>query len=294
MYTLAFLSLLIAVPGALRAPAPEPALEIRFGTITLPNGVRLHYAEQGDPDGTPIVFLHGYGDSWFSFSRLLPLLPARYRVFALDLRGHGDSDRPAEGYRVRDLADDVSAFLAVMDLDGAVLVGHSMGTFIAQQVALATPERLAGIVLLDGARSMRRLQGIEGLAAAVAALPQPVPDDFVREFQLSTVHHPVPAAFMEDVIAESRKLPARVWQALMDGMLGAPEATEGALGDIPALLIWGERDALFSRAEQDALLAILRSGELRVYPETAHAPHWERPEDTGRDLAAFVDAVARR
>jgi pimeloyl-ACP methyl ester carboxylesterase len=294
MYTLAFLSLLIAVPGALRAPAPEPALEIRFGTITLPNGVRLHYAEQGDPDGTPIVFLHGYGDSWFSFSRLLPLLPARYRALALDLRGHGDSDRPAEGYRVRDLADDVSAFLAVMDLDGAVLVGHSMGTFVAQQVALATPERLAGIVLLDGARSMRRLQGIEGLAAAVAALPEPVPDDFVREFQLSTVHHPVPAGFMEDVIAESRKLSARVWQALMDGMLDAPEATEGALGDIPALLIWGEQDALFSRAEQGALLAILGRGELRVYPETGHAPHWERPEDTARDLAAFGDAVARR
>src|SRR5262245_29905615 len=65
-------------------PAP-----VRFADVQLATGVRLHYAEQGDPQGHPIILLHGYTDSWFSYSRVLPLLPTRYRAYALDQRGHG-------------------------------------------------------------------------------------------------------------------------------------------------------------------------------------------------------------
>src|SRR3712207_2117749 len=78
---------------------------VRFGDVRLRTGPRLHYAEYGDPGGEALVLLHGYSDSWYSYSRLLPLLaPERYRAYALDQRGHGDSERPPTGYTPDDFA----------------------------------------------------------------------------------------------------------------------------------------------------------------------------------------------
>jgi non-heme chloroperoxidase len=82
---------------------------------------------QGDPDGQPILFLHGYTDSWFSFSRLLPLLPTHYRAYAFSQRGHGDSERPDCCYEVADLVADVVAFLEAVGVERATVVGHSEG-----------------------------------------------------------------------------------------------------------------------------------------------------------------------
>ena len=74
----------------------------RFATARLGTGPRLHYAEQGDRTGEAIVFLHAYADSWFSYSRVLPLLSPAHHAFAPDQRGHGDSDKPECCYTVED------------------------------------------------------------------------------------------------------------------------------------------------------------------------------------------------
>ena len=86
---------LIAALAAAPAPASAPVDGPRFADVRLSTGVRLRYAEAGDPAAPPVILLHGYTDSWFSWSRVLPPLAARHRVYALDQRGHGDSDRPA-------------------------------------------------------------------------------------------------------------------------------------------------------------------------------------------------------
>jgi non-heme chloroperoxidase len=98
---------------------------MEFATVHLATGPRLHYAEQGDPTGEAILFLHGYSDSWFSFSRVLPLLSPEYHAFALTQRGHGDSDRPECCYALEDFAADVGA----VGVEEATLVGHSTGPF---------------------------------------------------------------------------------------------------------------------------------------------------------------------
>ncbi len=68
------------------------AVQVRFSAVKLNTGVRLRYAYQGDPNGIPLIMLHGYTDSWVSFSRVLLLLDQKYRVYVLDQRGHGDWD----------------------------------------------------------------------------------------------------------------------------------------------------------------------------------------------------------
>src|SRR5262245_45048593 len=84
--------------SALALARETRAMKPTVRSVKLPSGIKLQYVEQGNGDGVPLVFLHGYTDSWRSFERVLPHLPESIRAFALTQRGHGDADRPAAGY----------------------------------------------------------------------------------------------------------------------------------------------------------------------------------------------------
>jgi pimeloyl-ACP methyl ester carboxylesterase len=230
--------------------------------------------------------LHGYSDSWFSFSRLLPLLPADHHAYALDQRGHGDSDRPAQGYAMADFAADVVAFMDALGLSSATVVGHSMGTLVAQELALAAPQRVAGLILLGGGSHIRTPEVFE-LQRAIDSFEDLVPVEFVQEFQASTIYHPVPTVFLEQVVAESMKLPARVWRSVLAGCLDVDYTARLSQIQMPALLLRGEQDGLFL-AGQDALAAGLPNATVQLYHETGHALHWERPEQVAHDMEEFI------
>ena len=89
----------------------------------------------------------------------------------------------------------------------------------------------------------------------------------------------MPGEFLECVIDESRKLSARVWQALLQGMLATGPATGLGALRIPTLLLRGSRDEYFSASEQQALLSLIGSATLKEYKETGHSLHWERPRE---------------
>ncbi len=260
---------------------------LRFAEARLQTGPQIHYVEQGDPTGEAIIFLHGWPDSWFSFSRVLPVLPARYHAYALDQRGFGDSERPACCYTVDDFAADVVAFMDAVGIDEATIVGHSFGSFIARRVAETHPERVTRLVLIGSAVTPVNPVTLE-VQQTVRELPDPVPTEFAREFQASTIYHPVPEAFFEGTVAESIKLPARLWREVWDGMLAFEDAAQLRRITAPTLILWGEQDALFPREEQDRLVAAIPHARLTTYPETGHCPNWERPEQVVRDLEAFM------
>ncbi len=151
----------------------------RFSNVTLKTGVRLHYAQQGDPSGPVVIMLHGVTDSWFSFSRVLPLLDKRFQIYVLDQRGHGDSDRPERGYGMPIFASDVLAFMDAKQIPRATIVGHSMGSFVAQHVAARAPERVTKLVLIGSATTMTN-DGVRELQKEVSALRDPVSEKFAR------------------------------------------------------------------------------------------------------------------
>ena len=142
------------------------------------------------------------------------------------------------------------------------------------------------LVLIASATAGRNEVMLE-LREAMASLPDTVPAGFAIEFQASTVYRSVPEEFMTNVVAESRKAPARVWRAALAGLLETERFTGPVGSGSPALLIWGDRDGLFSKSEQQALVAALPVASLKVYRETGHAPHWERPKEVARDLERF-------
>lgn len=99
---------------------------VRFATAHLSTAVSIHYAEQGDRMGEAIIFLHGYTDSWFAFSRVLSLLSPSYHAFALDQRGHGDSDKPQCCYTADDFTADIEGFMEAVGVEEASLIGDSL------------------------------------------------------------------------------------------------------------------------------------------------------------------------
>jgi len=264
--------------------------EVQFSSVLVKTGVRLKYAYKGDPSGTPVIMLHGYTDSWFSFSTVLPLMDHKYRVYIIDQRGHGDSDRPMGGYAMQQFAGDVIAFMDAMNIKQATIVGHSMGSFVAQHVASEAPERVSKLVLVGSGTTVRN-NTVRELQREIDALKDtaPVPETFARDFQVGMVFHPLPAEFLQAVVKESMKVPVHVWREVMAEML-APEA-DVQLKKIktPTLILWGDKESIFPRSEQDLLVSSLRNSVLKVYPDTGHSPHWEHPERFAKDIQEFIN-----
>jgi non-heme chloroperoxidase len=263
----------------------QPAFTLQH--VELSSGIRMHYAQQGDSTNPPLILLHGLSDSWFSYSRVLPALATNYCVYALDQRGHGDTDRPTDGYTMRSMAADVVAFLDALGLPHATVFGHSMGSVIAIELALAAPERLQALVLI-GANTSWDAPELIAFQQVVDALEDPISATFVRDFQASTAFEPLPAAFMDRVIAESLKLPAHVWRGALAGAIGADYASRLGSIQTQTLVIGGEDDAYCPPENQRALAARIPNAEIKLYAQLGHCPHWERPEAFIHDVERFL------
>jgi non-heme chloroperoxidase len=280
-------------PGNRPSQKPEDSIvPPTVRTVSLPSGIRLPYVEQGEPGGVPIIFLHGITDSWRSFEPVLPRLPASVRAFAVSQRGHGDADRPETGYRPADFAEDLAAFMQALDLGPAVVVGHSMGGSVAQRFAVDHPEKLLALVLVGSRAAWHDQPDVAELCDYVAStLRDPVARQFALEFQQSTLAQPVPEAFLDMVVQESLKLPARVWRsAFLQGVQGADHRALIAGIRAPTLLICGECDTL-ARGSQETLADLIRGSRLEIYARAGHALHWEEPARFVEDLLGFIGGL---
>jgi non-heme chloroperoxidase len=256
--------------------------------IKLHSGIVLNYVAQGDTQGSVIVLLHGAGDSWHSYQRVLPLLPSNYRVYAVTLRGHGLSDHPETGYSRADFAADILDFLDQLDIHHATLVGHSLGSFVAQKVAEQDTDHLDRLVLIGSGPGTKTTSGAQAITSPFASLRDPVPYTFARDFQASTIYRPVPAWFFETMVAEAQRVPAATWHGLGTNLNTGNPLDELKKIRVPTLLFWGEKDSIFTLEDQNVLLKSISRASLKDYPETGHALHWEQPERFTRDLLAFI------
>jgi pimeloyl-ACP methyl ester carboxylesterase len=129
--------------------------------------------------------------------------------------------------------------------------------------------------------------------SVVEDLTDPIGEQFVCDFQSSTLAAPIPAGFFEQLVAESLRAPARVWRAAFAGVGTMPPAEAAAI-TAPTLLVWGDQDALVPRAQQDALLSAIPNSRLIVYEGAGHSPNWEQPERVAHDVDMFLREVQPR
>jgi len=267
---------------------PQP----RARRIALATGVSVPYVSAGPAAAAPVVLLHAWGESRRSFDRLLPLLPRTIHAVAMDLRGHGDADKPAAGYTLAEVAADVAAFMDAAGVPSAVLLGSSSGGYIAQQVAVTSPHRVTGLVLVGSPRS---LQGRPPFADEIDQLTDPVDAAWVRKtLTWFPRFRQVPQWYIDGRVQDGVRMPSHVWREALAGLVSARPPTDVATIMAPTLIVWGARDELLTSEHQQSLAAAIPASRLIVYEDTGHLVLWEQPERVASDLTAFVASLRAR
>jgi len=259
-------------------------------SIRLSSKLSLEYVEQGDSLGTPVLFLHGYSDSWHSYESVLPLLPNNIHAFVISQRGHGNSSCPSKGYTMTHFANDIASFVEKLKLGPVIIVGHSMGGTVAQRFVIDHPELVKGFVLV-GSFANYNNEVIAELYKDVLKLTDPVDRSFVTEFQKSCIAKPIPEKSFNIYVNESLKLPARIWKSVLTELLPVDYTTELKKINKPALILWGDSDAIVHQKDQDMLVKAIQNSRLVVYKGVGHSMQWEEPGRFAKDLVEFIDSI---
>jgi pimeloyl-ACP methyl ester carboxylesterase len=246
---------------------------------------RLHYLEAGS--GPPLLLVHGLASSATQdWGRLIAPLGRRFHVFAPDLPGFGQSERPAGAdYSIPMQVEAVRAFMDAVGLHRARVAGISMGGWIVCRLAGSYPERVERLVVVDAA-------GMRPDGPAIPAevlLPQDV--EGVRRLAAAVRHKaPVPPSFVARDILERRQREEWVVRRALLSMAAGRDWLNGTLGraDMPVLVVWGKQDALISVDYAGPLAAEFPRAELKVLDGCGHVPIADCPDAFDRELVAFL------
>ncbi len=262
--------------------------------VTLDTGVTLPYVVQGDPDEAPVVLLHGFAATWRTFAPVLPHLPNHLRVYAPTQRYFPGATLPQEPFHINHLATDLAAFMNALGLDEAVIVGHSMGSAVAQRFAIDYPNLARGLVLIGARPESPNDAGVHELwESTISHLEDPIDPEFIRVFIDGTLAQPIPKEAHKAEIEDALAVPARVWREAFEARLELDLAS--ALDRVTAqtLIVWGDQDTHALREEQQALVDAMPNARLVVYEGAGHSLQLEEPARLAADLIAFVQELER-
>jgi pimeloyl-ACP methyl ester carboxylesterase len=256
--------------------------------VALPNGVRLAYVELGNPAGRPLLLLHGFTDSSRVWTILAPYL-ADYRVLIPDQRGHGSSDAPACCYGTSDFAEDARLFLDAVHVDRAMVVGHSLGSFVAQAMAARYPERVDRLALL-ASTALPPVRRGDWLWTNVTGLTEPVANnrEFLAAFSPGASPTPVDPDFVRHSDREMAAVPLHVWRGVMRELVDIPAGRHAPDISAPVLILSAGADPIFPAEHHRALLAAYPRARAHVFPELGHNFLVERPGEVGPVLTRFL------
>jgi pimeloyl-ACP methyl ester carboxylesterase len=263
-------------------------------------GTRLAVTTAGRQEGPAVVLLHGWAQAAHAWRELMAgPLAEHYRLVAPDLRGHGHSEAPPDGYAdPRAWAGDLAAVLAWLEAP-AVLVGWSYaGLVVADYLRVHGAEHLAGIVLIGAITEIGRGRGGGRIGPVMrAALPDALADDpavaepALAGFVDGMTAHPLPATRRAEFLDAALATPARVRAALFDREVDSSEVL--ARTDTPALVLHGSSDRVVTPQAGGYAAERLPNARL-LNMDTGHAPFVERPEECAHHLLRFLSGGGRR
>jgi pimeloyl-ACP methyl ester carboxylesterase len=268
-------------------------------------GLETFYLEAGSPDAPPVVLLHGLGATSASFLTTLWDLARDHHVYAVDLPGFGESDKPMRRLQPHFFAAWLVSFLDAVGIERANLVGNSMGGRVALEVALRTPERVNRLALLAPSMAWRRYRAAAGLVQVLrpemAALPLPVLHRFVVRFVRSLFADPatMPSSTINAAADEFVRIftTARgriaFFHAAREIYLESPHGANGFWDRLPALrtpalFIFGDKDWLVPRAFLLHVRRALPGALCETFHGCGHIPQFEMPERTSARIREFL------
>lgn len=273
-------------------------LDIRTHQVTGGGGVRLHVEETGDPAGRPVLFLHGLSQSRLAWNRQLHSdLRRDLRLVALDLRGHGLSERPVDAYGDPRLwADDVAAVIDSLGLDRPVLSGWSYGgVVIGDYLARHGSDAIGGVQLVCAVCRMGEpvhpFLGPDFVAVVPGLFSADAEESALAlgAFGRLLTHEPLDAADAAMFFGAAASVPPRVRHGLLDRTVDH-DAVYAALR-APLLVTHGLEDRVVLPVMADHVAALAPHARLSFYPGIGHAPFWEEPDRFNAELLDFVRSL---
>lgn len=297
----------LALAGCVARDIPYGALEAKYASpsshyLDLGDGLRIHYRDEGPRDAPALVLVHGFAASLHSWEPWRARLGDRYRIVTLDLPGHGLTRAP-EGHRPSTAASVkiVDRLTSKLGVERFVAGGNSMGGGVALAYALAHPDRVRGLVLVNAAGWPARREG--GPPSLVfQLLGNPLGRAMLRSVD--------PALMARDGLEKAYGSRALVTDALVTRyveLARAPghrsiltgrrederQVTAATFAAIraPTLILAGARDQIIPVASQRAFAAAIPGARLIVYPDGGHVPMEQLPDETAADLEAFLRSL---
>lgn len=310
---LAFAAIAAAAVMLLRTPDTDPAaMEAKYTNefshfAEGPNGLRVHYRDQGNPDGAPLVLLHGNSATLHTWEPLVERLGGKYRLITLTLPGHGLTGPNANrDYSASAMGDAVTLVADELGLKRFVIGGNSMGGWISWRYALAHPEKVDALILIDSAGmplragerrpplnlGFRLLQHPAGRFLMQYVTPRAAMERSLRE----TVS--VEDFITDEVIDrywELYRIPGNRKAAGERWIVDREPQYADRIGEIaaPTLVLWGAEDSLIYASAAETFAERLQNAEVVIYDGVGHLPMEEVPDRTAADIDVFLNRVLK-
>lgn len=271
--------------------------------IALDSGVNITYRDEGQ--GPPVVLVHGYtGGRWY-WRHMIEHFAKSHRLIALDLKGHGDSDKPepkTSPYGIPEYAQEVDEFLIKVGVEEFVLCGHSMGGMITQMYALNFPHRkLKGIVLCSTAPSIHGPPTLppelgQDVGAIVQALTSgEVSEEMERAFARMAFApefadgHP---ELVDEAFSEGQKCPPTVKAALLEALMTKFDVKDRISQiKLPTLILVGTEDLLTSVEQSELINSKIDNSKLVTFPGVGHMISIECPDAVNGAIGQFMERL---
>ncbi|HEX8093942.1 alpha/beta fold hydrolase [Jatrophihabitans sp.] len=270
-------------------------------------GRLLSYQDLGPVDGPVVLLIHGMVSDSTTWARAAERLAERgYRVLAPDLLGHGDSDKPADGYQLVDFADSLATLLTELDAREVTVAGHSFGGAVAMRLAHDQPELVRRLVLVSAGGLGRRVHPVlraATLPGAHSLVRLVVNSRTAALYSRPRLHRSL--RLSPDVVANLGRAgrglaspPGRAAFFLTLKMAIDPFGQRGSLLeledvrlDLPTLIVWSERDPVVPVAHAHETHAHLRNSTLEIFPGSTHQPHHHSAQRFVEVLSDFIAAT---
>ncbi|HSB05804.1 MAG TPA: alpha/beta hydrolase [Thermodesulfobacteriota bacterium] len=264
------------------------------------NGRSIFYTVKGE--GEPVLLIHGYGAGMWVWEKQIDYLSQSYRVYTLDLLGHGFSDRPKIPYTPETYFNSLKAFMEGVGIKKATLIGNSMGGGIAWGMAILFPERVHRLVLINSAPP-DVLKQVKNDSFRTLVTIQPIP--LLPRLLIASRDQKSIRLVFEECVFDTGKITPQVlhrqyqllrikgttW-VLSSTLRNAGEALKfkSQLSKIsaPTLVIWGEKDLIFPLSVGESLHQDIPISTFKVIEKSGHIPMWETPDEVNGAILSFL------
>ncbi|WP_428488038.1 alpha/beta fold hydrolase [Rhodopila sp.] len=276
---------------------------------TQANGIKQHYVEAGS--GPPVILLHGFPETWYAWRKQIPVLSERYRLIVPDLRGYGETEKPASGYDKRTMAADIRALMDHLKIERAAIIGHDRGARVATRFAKDHPDAISRLGVFDNIPTRTIFEAMDATIARghwffifnqVPDLPEALiagREEIWLRYILQGWTYDPEALTLEDLGAYVRayQKPGAVRGALNDYRAGREDVAQDKEDadtriTCPTLALWGEDFELGGRMWDVVEIWRQMTTDLRTVsiPQCGHLPHEEQPDVVNNALLAFLDS----